>query len=106
MGLLVALLARILPEHQQAWRLFLAVGVLGGFTTFSAFSLDIVELMQAQQFWQASIYMIVSAVLSVLALLCGLWWVRIVGNTGCSLDLWESKIKVGMNTFYSLLHSS
>src|SRR5690606_7911733 len=46
MGLLVGWLARTLPAWQNEARLFVAVGILGGFTTFSAFSLDIVTLFE------------------------------------------------------------
>ena len=76
MGVLVGLLAKYLPENQHELRLFLAVGVLGGFTTFSAFSLDVVTLIEAQQPMQAIVYALASVVLSVLALMLGLYWVR------------------------------
>jgi CrcB protein len=76
MGVLVAVLARVLPEQQYEWRLFLAVGVLGGFTTFSAFSLDVVTLIQNQQHAQAAFYVLASVLLSVAALMLGLWLVR------------------------------
>ena len=46
MGLLVGLTSR--HGAGEAWRLFLGVGVLGGFTTFSAFSLDIITLADRQ----------------------------------------------------------
>ena len=54
-----------------AWRTFLATGILGGFTTFSAFSLDVVDLMQRQQTWAFLFYVFGSVVLSVAALLAG-----------------------------------
>ena len=44
MGLLIGALAR--GGGQEAWRLFLGVGVLGGFTTFSSFALDAVTLAE------------------------------------------------------------
>ncbi|HHY48516.1 MAG TPA: CrcB family protein, partial [Alphaproteobacteria bacterium] len=46
MGLLVGLLARLLPPAQHEIRLFVAVGLLGGFTTFSSFSLDAIALIE------------------------------------------------------------
>jgi len=61
-------------------RALLAVGVLGGFTTFSTFSLDLVVLMQRGEMSAAVLYMVVSVVFSVGALFAGLFLVRgIVG---------------------------
>jgi CrcB protein len=61
-------------------RALLAVGVLGGFTTFSTFSLDVAVLMQRGELGVAALYMVVSIVLSVGALFAGLYLVRgIVG---------------------------
>lgn len=57
-------------------RAMLTVGFLGGFTTFSAFSLDVSQLMQRQQIGMAAIYAIVSVVFSVAALFAGLVVVR------------------------------
>jgi CrcB protein len=76
MGVVVGLLAKYLPSNQHELRLFLAVGVLGGFTTFSAFSLDVVTLIEAQQPMQAIVYVLASVVFSVLALMLGLMLVR------------------------------
>ncbi len=58
-------------------RLFLATGVLGGFTTFSAFSLDAVMLWERGQGGLAALYVLASVTLSVGALLVGLALVRI-----------------------------
>ena len=74
MGLLVSVLARV--SAGESWRLFLAVGVLGGFTTFSAFSLDVVTLMQRGQLAAASAYIALSVLGSVAALVAGLALVR------------------------------
>jgi len=63
-------------ETQQAWRLFLATGILGGFTTFSAFSLDVALLYERGQLWLALTYAVGSVVLSILALFVGLSIVR------------------------------
>jgi fluoride exporter len=76
MGLLVGLLARYTPEWQGGARLFVAVGVLGGFTTFSAFSLDAVTLIERGQTGIALSYALASVVLSIFALFLGLWIVR------------------------------
>ena len=72
MGVLVGLLARTLPPMQNEIRLFIAVGVLGGFTTFSAFSLDAVTLVERGQWGQSATYMLLSVGLSVGALFAGL----------------------------------
>lgn len=67
MGLLTA---RIGPEHEHL-RLLLGVGVLGGFTTFSTFSLEAVRLMQHQP-GAAALYIGASVVLSIAACWLGL----------------------------------
>lgn len=72
MGLLVGWLARALTPAQEEIRLFVAVGILGGFTTFSAFSLDAMLLIERGDLWQAAIYIVGSVVLSILALFVGL----------------------------------
>jgi CrcB protein len=72
MGLLVGWLARALPPAQNEIRLFVAVGILGGFTTFSAFSLEVVTLIERGNLGQAAIYVLGSVIVSVVALLIGL----------------------------------
>jgi fluoride exporter len=72
MGLLVGWLARTLPPGQNEIRLFVAVGILGGFTTFSAFSLDVMTLIERGDVVPAVIYALGSVLLSVLGLLLGL----------------------------------
>jgi len=78
MGILIGTLARLLPENQSQIHAFLAVGVLGGFTTFSAFSLDTVTLMENGQGAQALLYVLASVVLSILALFAGLYALRML----------------------------
>src|SRR5258705_1056943 len=53
-------------------RAFLTVGILGGYTTFSTFSLDSALLLQKGEYAQAAFYVIGSVVLSILALFSGL----------------------------------
>ncbi len=53
-------------------RIFLATGILGGYTTFSAFSLEIWQLAERGAVTEAGIYAIASVVVSLVALLAGL----------------------------------
>jgi fluoride exporter len=75
MGLLVGYFAFKggVPQH---WRLFLTTGILGGYTTFSAFSLDTILLYQRGELGFAALYVILSVALSVGGLLAGLALVR------------------------------
>lgn len=54
-------------------KLFMTIGFLGGFTTFSAFSLDIFLLYQSNSKLVAIIYIFITLVLSLLAMLGGMW---------------------------------
>jgi len=77
MGLIVeasALKLNLSPEM----RAFLTTGVLGGYTTFSTFSLDSALLLQKGEYALAAFYVIGSAVCSIAALFAGLWVVRAV----------------------------
>ena len=76
MGLLVGILAKTTPGWQPEARLLLATGLLGGFTTFSSFSLDIVTLIERGQLITASFYAVASMIIAVLALFVGLWFTR------------------------------
>jgi CrcB protein len=75
MGLIVELGALKL-NYSMEMRAFLTTGILGGFTTFSTFSLDAALLIERGELVSAAVYMVVSVVLSVLALFSGLWLVR------------------------------
>lgn len=59
-------------------RAFLTVGILGGFTTFSAFSLDVVTLIERDQATMAAAYTAASVIFSVVALMAGLRVLRLV----------------------------
>lgn len=76
MGLLAGYFAFKSGETAQAWRLFLTTGILGGYTTFSAFSLDSVLLYERGELGLAALYVIGSVVLSIAALFVGLAIVR------------------------------
>ena len=60
----------------QPGRVFLTVGICGGFTTFSTFSLDTYVLMERGEFWPAAAYIVGSVVLSIGALVAGLHLIR------------------------------
>jgi CrcB protein len=60
----------------EAMRVFLTVGICGGFTTLSTFSLDAIVLMQRGELWSAGGYIAASVALSILALFGGLLLVR------------------------------
>jgi fluoride exporter len=77
MGLLAGSLARI-GEGGEQWRLLLGVGVLGGFTTFSAFSLDVMVMLERGDWVPALGYILASVIGSVAALALGLGAVRVL----------------------------
>lgn len=76
MGLLVGWLAFRGGAQQEAVRLFAAVGVLGGFTTFSSYSLEAVQMIERRQIGLACAYVVGSVVLAILALFVGLMIAR------------------------------
>lgn len=71
MGLLAGWLVRG-GQASETWRLALGVGLLGGFTTFSAFSLELVQLAQRDQWLSAALYASLSLAGGVAGLLAGL----------------------------------
>jgi fluoride exporter len=77
MGLLVGYFA-LKTDPGQDWRLFLTTGIMGGFTTFSAFSLDTVLLYERGEVALAAFYVLASVGVSVAALFAGLSIVRVV----------------------------
>jgi CrcB protein len=60
----------------QHWRLFLTTGILGGYTTFSAFSLDAVLLYERGELGLAALYVALSVALSIGGLMGGLALMR------------------------------
>ncbi len=75
MGLIIAIFAQFW-QPPEAWRLFLVTGFLGGFTTFSTFSLDVATLFERGDILHALLYSIASIVLSISALFIGMWLIR------------------------------
>lgn len=78
-GLLMGLLAGSLTRMNapEGWRLFIGVGILGGFTTFSAFSLEAALMIERGQLGTALGYALASVIGSVLALFAGLAIARV-----------------------------
>jgi CrcB protein len=78
-GFLMGLLAGWLAARGggEGARLFLGVGVLGGFTTFSAFSLEVALLLERGALNMAFAYALLSVIVSVAALFAGLWLTRV-----------------------------
>jgi CrcB protein len=76
MGLLAALVARVDGAGGEL-RLLLGVGVLGGFTTFSAFSLEVFNMINRGEIGLAAAYAVSSVAGSVLALMTGVYLGRI-----------------------------
>jgi fluoride exporter len=71
MGLITAFMLFKMPQDENI-RLFLTTGLLGGFTTFSAFSLDVFNLMQRGENQTAALYAVASVGLSIVAVFAGL----------------------------------
>jgi CrcB protein len=78
MGLLVGWLARRSGGSSNELRLLIATGFLGGFTTFSAFSLDAVTLWERGAQLPAFLYVVTSVVVALSALFAGLWLTRLL----------------------------
>jgi CrcB protein len=62
-----------------AWAWVAAGGVLGGFTTFSAFSIDVVNLVQQDRVFEAVVYVVASIILSIGAAFAGMALIRAFG---------------------------
>jgi fluoride exporter len=75
MGVLVGLGAQRLTITDEA-RVFMMTGILGGFTTFSAFSADFALLAERRNFGLAALYLTSSVALSLFAVFAGLYLIR------------------------------
>jgi CrcB protein len=69
-GIVYGLVERDTTLHE--WQMFLATGLLGGFTTFSAFSHETVGLLRDGQLWYATAYIAISVIIGLLATFLGL----------------------------------
>lgn len=69
-GLVMTLLTDRLPPHPN-WRLFLVVGVLGGYTTFSSFEYELLETVRDGEWWISLFYAAGSVVLGYIAVWLG-----------------------------------
>ena len=76
MGLFIGYLVRTLPSWQADARLFVAVGIFGGFTTFSSFSLDTIAMLERGQVGAAALYVGISVIVGIVALYGGLLVMR------------------------------
>lgn len=72
MGLLVGFLAHRGGADQEKWRVLFGVGVLGGFTTFSSFSLETALMIERRAYGDAAAYIAASVVLAISFLFVGL----------------------------------
>ena len=76
MGVLISTLALRGGADQERWRLLLGVGVLGGFTTFSTFSLEAVMMIQRKDWLMAALYVSGSVIFSIAGVMAGLYLTR------------------------------
>ncbi|WP_284124573.1 fluoride efflux transporter CrcB [Parerythrobacter aestuarii] len=78
MGVLAGFLFKMAPENTDQWRLLVGTGILGGFTTFSAFSLEVWVMVERGQLAFAALYVVLSVSLAISALVFGLMLTRLI----------------------------
>lgn len=75
--LLIGMLAAVLVKHpDNVWKFLLMTGFCGGFTTFSAFSIEAVQLIQQQQIGKALLYILISVVGGIAATFAGIFIIK------------------------------
>ena len=86
----------MLPARAKDLHLLFAVGALGGFTTFSAFCLESFLLLEQGLEVQAALYIFGSITLSVLALMAGMWCIKLFAcmrNNSQTLLCWIKPLR-------------
>lgn len=78
LGIWLAVMVFYLPEKNRDLHLLIGVGALGGFTTFSAFTLDSYMLIERGEFFHLGAYVAGSVLLSLLAFFLGMWIIKAV----------------------------
>ncbi len=76
MGVWIGVMVLVLPEKSKDMHLLMAIGVLGGYTTFSTFSLESYLLIEKGLWLQAAAYIFGSVIVSIAALFAGMWLMR------------------------------
>ena len=76
MGVWIGVMALMLPGRAKELHMLMAIGVLGGYTTFSTFSLESYMLIEKGLWAQAALYIGGSVVFSIAALFAGMWLMR------------------------------
>jgi CrcB protein len=77
MGMLIGVFLRHWPDASGI-RIFLSTGILGGFTTFSAFAMEFVALLERNEPLPAVMYAACTVGFSIAACVFGLWFARVV----------------------------
>ncbi len=78
LGVVIAIIATMPPARARDLQLLLAVGFLGGFTTFSTFTMDAFMLMEKGLLVETILYVLGSFIVSLLAFIAGMYLIRLV----------------------------
>lgn len=68
-------------DISEYYRVFLFVGLLGGFTTFSSYALDILSMSQQGEYLNAILYFLLTNILGIIAALIGMSFVNIIAKS-------------------------